>query len=106
MCVLNPIEMVWNIFKQRIRKSATSKSKINEIVEIGLDALSEIPNQMVVNCANHVKKIEDDFWQKEGMLEETSIGPIVISLDDDNEEWDEDSEEEVLDEDSFVNVWD
>lgn len=102
--------------------NATSKSKINDVIEIGLDVLSGIPEvskkiivlvffkEMVKNCNEHVRKIEEDFYNKEMISAAPQIDPIIIPLDGESENeglWNEDSDDEVEDdEDVFVNVWD
>jgi hypothetical protein len=123
MCVFNPIELIWSQFKRRIREKATSKSKINDVIEIGLEVLAGMPTEIVKNCADHVASIEQEFRGKEGTCD-FQIDPIIIPLEEEDEddriEWldseeedvddedmdDEDMDDEEVDENADINVWD
>lgn len=91
-CILNPIEMVWNVMKQKIRAKGKTNTKINDVMKMGQEVLAEIPENVIRNCVQHVIKTEEWFWSNEGIQE--SIDPFIIPINDDSDEWDEESEDE------------
>ena len=73
---LNPIENVWSIMKQNIRKNCSVFDKLNGVVEMGNNALLAITPKMTLNIFNHITKEEN--WLRR---DQTIIDPIIINLD-------------------------
>lgn len=82
-CILNPIELVWSNFKRLIRDKATSKSKIQDVIALGMDSLASISEQTITNCSRHVYDLEQWFLDKEGLRDYDT--PFVIALEDDDD---------------------
>ena len=101
-CIFNPIENIWSIFKSNLRKKCTSKTKISDVIALGMESLAEIPNNHVEKCAEHAKHVEEWFMANEGIREE--ISPFIIELEDDSDGWVEESDEETENEDDEVDV--
>ena len=75
-CELNPIKLAWEIVKECIRKHNK---------QFTMSKIEESDNQR--NC----KKVEDDYWEKDGLIEETveefTIQFGTDSDDDDNSDF-------------------
>lgn len=81
-CDLNAIELAWSKIKRLIKdqniKGDFSLKLLKEKAEEAIEAVSERDWQ---GYCNHVKSIEEDYWEKDGVLEE-EMEQFVIQLSD------------------------
>ena len=84
MCDLNPIELAWRKVKDFVRSNNTtgdmSLSRLHELVQRGIASVSK--DDWAVFC-NHVKSIEDAYWEKDGLVE-NAVDEMIINLGDDS----------------------
>nr|CAH7720961.1 unnamed protein product [Callosobruchus chinensis] len=95
MCELNPIELAWAKLKFIVRSyNITGDFNITRLKEITVEAMSSISMDYWKKICQHVKDIEDQFWEHDRMMEETE--PIIINLntDDDSETESDDPDED------------
>ncbi|PSN52525.1 hypothetical protein C0J52_14325, partial [Blattella germanica] len=76
-CDLNPIELIWNLLKEKVKTRITSSVSLSSLKEISEQALNEIPKEDWKKVCDHVKKIADDYWRRDALLED-EIERIVI----------------------------
>ena len=79
-CELNPIELAWAVVKDYCRKNNQlfTLKGIEALIPQGFQQCS--PDKWKHFC-EHVKQIEEDFWQKDGLLEEAT-DEFIIQLSD------------------------
>ena len=79
---LNPIELVWAEIKRLVALRNTT-FKLNDIEKLTKEAISEINKEFWNKCENHVHKIEEEYWQKEGLqfIQPTTIINVFESSD-------------------------
>ena len=79
---LNPIELVWAEIKRLLALQNTT-FKLNNIEKLTKEAISEINKEFWNKCENHVHKIEEEYWQKEGLqfIQPTTIINVFESSD-------------------------
>lgn len=97
-CHYNPIEMVWSYLKGFVRERNTS-FKIKDVEDLFYEACSTVRADKWSKYVEHVKKVIDADWKKEG-LDQNSVQQLLITLvpgesDQDSDE-DSDSEEDDL----------
>ena len=63
---LNPIELVWAEIKRLVALRNTT-FKLKDIEILTREAISSIDKEFWNKCENHVHKIEEDYWKKEGL---------------------------------------
>jgi transposase len=63
---LNPIELVWAKVKGQIANENTT-FKINDVKKLTMKAISEIDQEYWAKCEDHVLKVEEEYWQKDGL---------------------------------------
>ena len=109
-CALNPIEMAWATVKDFIRKDNTT-FRLSDVQSLIPAAFDEVMSSKWERMRRHVTKVEDDYWEKDGLLEE-EMEEFVISLggpdssddedDSDNDDYTGDcSSEEDLEDDDY-----
>ena len=87
-CELNPIEMAWASMKSYIRrnnKSFTLK-EAESLVEAGFE---EVTAEMWRKMCQHVKKIEDKYWEQDGLIEE-AVEEFILRIGDEDDDSDND----------------
>lgn len=102
-CELNPIELIWAYVKGQI-----AKTKMANILENGRgmeainalcrEALRTVTPELWKQCIKHAKKIEDHYWEKDGLSENIPhFEPVIINMNDsssDSSEHSDSSDEE------------
>ena len=74
---LNPIELAWAVVKDYCRKNNQlfTLKGIEALIPQGFQQCS--PDKFKHFC-EHVKQIEEDFWQKDGLLEKHLLSSLVM----------------------------
>lgn len=75
---LNPIELIWAEMKRRVAEVNTS-FKLHDVRKHTIHALENISKEFWRKCEDHVKKIEDMYWTKDG-LHFSEQQRVVINL--------------------------
>ena len=71
MCELNPIELAWVKVKRKIREKNTTLTLSSSDLEIFIQqAIQEVTPVGWENFCVHVEKIEEEYWKKDGLLED------------------------------------
>lgn len=91
---LNPIELVWGDIKGRV--SECLSESLHAKKQLCITLFSEFAADKWKNCCKHVYKIEDEYWVKDAIIEET-VENFIISLRSDTSDPDS---ETTSDEDS------
>lgn len=88
-CDLNPIEMIWSSMKRHVadHNIGKSDSEMPQLISNGFNAISA--EEWQKHCG-HVKKIENEYIDKDGYLDE----PFIITLNNDSESESSDSEDD------------
>lgn len=93
-CHYNPIEMVWSTLKRHVRERNTT-FKIQDVKDLFLEAVHMVKPEHWMKYVDHVKKLLDEDWKKEG-LDEQSVQQFLINLtpgeSDDSDSSDSDSD--------------
>ncbi|KAJ8884470.1 hypothetical protein PR048_016327 [Dryococelus australis] len=77
-CDLNSIELIWNIVKQKISASDVSKLSLSIMKQPTHCRLSEVTPGDWKKACQHVRNIEQEYWQGEELMEQ-EIEIIVIN---------------------------
>ena len=104
-CDLNPNEYIWNIVKARVKKENVSQLT-SQIEKLANEALDSITPQEWSNTCDHVLKLEAEYWEKDGLVEE-EVEKIIIELgglETDNKDSDNENDNEECGGDSDCNV--
>ena len=93
-CELNPIELAWAVVKDYCRKhnQAFTLKGVKELIPHGIQQATP---DMWKHFCDHVEKVAEEYWEKDGLLEdavEEFIIEVSDSEDDDDESCDSDSE--------------
>ena len=91
-CELNPIEMAWATVKDFIRKNNTT-FRLSDVQSLIPAAFDEVTSSQWERMRRHVTKVEDDYWEKDGLLEE-EMEEFVISLGGPDSSDDDDSDDD------------
>lgn len=93
MCELNAIELAWAGIKRYIREhNVTGDMSLTQLQQVTEMAINSITPTDWEGYTSHVKKIEDEFWRKDGLMEDV-IDNFIISaggMDSSDEENSED----------------
>ncbi|CAG7833182.1 unnamed protein product [Allacma fusca] len=99
-CELNSIELIWSWVKQKVGK-LNSHGGISKVLQVKQDVISTVTPELWKSCVNHVKKVEEDMWQRDNLYPTNFVDrfqePIIISLRGEDSSSDEDSDSEVGD---------
>ncbi len=87
-CELNPIELIWAQLKRKIA-TENRTFRINDVRQLAEMVAAEIPNENWDKCIAHARKVEREYWDKDGLMDEIEVQPVTIDLDDDDEDDDE-----------------
>ena len=68
-CELNPIELAWAIMKDYCRKHNQSFT-LKEIRSLIPHGLEQVTPDMWKHFCDHVLGVEDNYWEKDGLLED------------------------------------
>ncbi len=89
-CELNPIELIWAQLKRRIA-TENRTFRINDVRQLAELVAAEIPNENWDKCIAHARKVEREYWEKDGLMDNVEVEPLVINVEDDEED-DDDSD--------------
>ncbi|KAJ8722270.1 hypothetical protein PYW08_004672 [Mythimna loreyi] len=84
-CDLNPIEYIWNLIKRRVADKNVKQLE-SEIESITLEAVASITKEDWVKEINHVKRIEQEYWQREIFEDDDSFRFIINTGESSSEE--------------------
>lgn len=79
-CDLNPIELIWGILKQKVALNNVSGMTLPTLKVATMNAISEISQEQWVSACNHVKKLEEEYWRRDGLMDE-EIDRLIIHFD-------------------------
>ena len=74
---LNPIELVWAELKSRVAEANTT-FKLSDVMKHTSYNLKNISKEFWQKCEDHVRKVEDMYWEKDG-LNIPMQGKVVIN---------------------------
>ena len=74
-CDLNPIEDIWGIIKNFCARNNTT-FKLDDMRVLIEQAIQDITPVTIKNAMNHVKDIEQQYWEKDGL----SISPVIANF--------------------------
>lgn len=89
---LNPIELIWNMVKRKVSEKNMSRVPLSELKQNTRDAFSTITKDDWIGAIQHVNQISDDYWTRDGLLEE-ELDRIIINVGIDST--DESSDDEI-----------
>lgn len=80
-CELNPIEMAWSVVKKHV-KSNNSTFKLQDVHKLLRDGIDRCTPEMWKNFIQHIKKIEDKFWEIDFIVDEVmeNIGSTIMTI--------------------------
>jgi len=87
-CELNPIELIWAFVKNKISKvnmaNQAEKGRSMDVMNsLCQEALRSVTPDLWKRCISHAKKIEDNYWVKDELIEDVPlVEPVVINLND------------------------
>ena len=93
-CGLNPIELAWASVKGYVAKN-NSNYNLTSIQQLVPEGFIHTTPDMWKNFCKHVKEIEEQYIEKDGIVEDT-LEEMVIELGEEDTD-DEDDEEEMID---------
>lgn len=97
-CDINPIEYVWADVKNFIRKqNVTADIEMHKLLKLTELAIDNVTTTKWKNYCDHAKKLENEYWERDGLIEEV-CDPLIISLNE--EDADETSDSEFASDDS------
>lgn len=94
-CEFNAIELIWAYVKNNVAKHNTT-FKINDVMQLCIETMQNIPATVWANCVQHANKIEDMYRSKDHLVD-VEIEPLIIKLhedDTDSDEYDSDESED------------
>ena len=65
-CHLNPIELVWAKVKGTVARE-NKTFKLSDVKELTAAAIRDVDKAFFSRCEDHVLKLEDEYWQKDGL---------------------------------------
>lgn len=83
-CELNPIELIWAYVKSKVAKvnlaNAAEKGRSLEVMNnLCKEALRSVTPDLWKKCISHTTRIEDDYWEKDGLTEDVhEVQPLII----------------------------
>ena len=96
-CDLNAIEMIWSLAKRKVanKNIGVPGTEMKNLIE---ESFLSITPEDWKKCTDHVKKVENDYRLKDGLLE-TELETFIINVHDDDNDSDSFSDIEYLDSD-------
>lgn len=89
-CELNPIEEVWSLMKHKVAVRNVEQ-KITNTLKFVEESFAEINQLQWNNYCAHVKKVQEDYWKKDGLIDEVFEEIIIVvnenSSDEDESDW-------------------
>lgn len=92
MCELNAIELAWAKIKRVVREhNVTGNLSLTKLQEVTSNAIASVTPADWEQFEQHVIKVENEFWEKDGLLEDImdniviNIGGVDSSDEDDDD---------------------
>ncbi|XP_045495965.1 uncharacterized protein LOC123694545 [Colias croceus] len=89
-CDLNPIEFIWHLIKRRVA-AKNVKHFESEMEGLMLETIASITSDDWKKELNHVKRIENEYWQREILEDDDNFSSFIntgdSSCDDDGDDY-------------------
>lgn len=82
MCEFNPIELVWAQVKGHVARNNTT-FRLSDVIKLTYEGFKHITKDVWQSCEHHVRKIEQSYWESEGIAPST-VDPVIINLQSDS----------------------
>jgi hypothetical protein len=80
MCDPSPIELAWAKAKRLImEKKVAGEMSLSVLKHVTMDAFSSVTRSDWEGYCSHVRKLETEYWEKDGLLEDTT-DEFIIAL--------------------------
>lgn len=99
MCELNPIELAWAQVKHYIRNKNVGDLNNSVLFDLTNEAINSVTAKDWRNYIEHVHKIENEYWEKDGIME-TLTDDIIINLGENVDSTDDEQDNSTDEEDS------
>ena len=101
-CDLNAIELIWADEKNFVAQENTEMT-LKSVEELFRKRRAEITAEICRNCVEHVKHVENSYWETDRILDE-KLDKLKVLLESREDESDTDTEEEdFMSEDEQIN---
>lgn len=90
-CDFNAIELIWEQIKEDVAKH-NILCKSSDVKALFQKAVSKVMVENWKNACAHVQKVEQYYWEKDGLMDKV-LDRFVINLDDLDSEWSEDDKD-------------
>jgi hypothetical protein len=95
MCELYAIKLVWAKVKHLIRENNTASDlSLKVLEEKTRAAVGQVTAEDWTGYCNHVVRLEQDYWEKDGLMEDTIDSFIIHLGEDSNDEDDNDNDDD------------
>ncbi len=85
-CQFNPIEPLWGIIKNDVAES-NSEFKLDAMKTLAEQAIDKVSLQTIQKTFEHTRKIEKEYWQRDGLHVSPVIPPIIINMENSSDEY-------------------
>ena len=85
-CDLNPIELIWSQLKGLMRQRNQGGRLEALEKKLLVQCTENITPQLWESCCRHVTDLENDYWRKDGLLDD--LDPVVVNIGSDSEDSD------------------
>lgn len=92
---LNPIEMIWKQVKDIVKERNMFVLSEEQIFKLCHDAFNKIGEERWASCCQHVRELENKFWEEDCLIEDHIEDLIIHSsgfLSDDSDDYSETTE--------------
>ena len=96
-CELKPIELAWASVKGYVAKH-NKNFTMTETKQLTIDGFRHTTTDMWRSFCRHVVDVENEYWEKDGVIEDM-VEEVTIDTTEDSDESDDCDEEELLDND-------
>lgn len=92
-CIFNAIEMVWGITKTYYNTHIGRDGYSQEnCLDMWRESLGTVTPDIWANCIRHTEKIIDEWFEKEIIMDQLDLSPIIINVNESDSESSSDSE--------------
>ncbi|XP_054283294.1 uncharacterized protein LOC129000353 [Macrosteles quadrilineatus] len=92
---LNPIELVWGAIKGQVAKDVAAKT-LDQKMRLCDSLFTSYTAEEWKKCCEHVKKVEQDYWEKDHIID-NEIDRLIISVNQNESEDDSDISDFITD---------